>query len=177
MESLQHLLNGALMSRIGGSSPAVTLDIQFLPKSQELFSDSLGELGRSNVFSLRPLLHLLAMLIDSNQQERRTLSSAVTDNDIGQDFLIGMPDVWRRVSIVDCRSNEVFHLIELTLKLHNKIAKVTNPNNFTTRSLSPRRQNNSQQGRKGQIAAKRAYRTRENSKPFGRPLLIPHTEF
>ena len=50
-----------------------------------------------------------------------------------------MPDVWRRVSIVDCRSNEVFHLIELTLKLHNKIAKVTKPNNFTTRSRRPQR--------------------------------------
>jgi hypothetical protein len=113
------------------------------------------------------------MLIDSDQQERRTLSSAITDNHIGQDFLIGMPDVWRRVRIVDCRSNEVFHLIELTLKFHNKIAKVTNPN-FTTRLRSPRRQNNSQQGRKEGITTKE--RTRK-AHLFGRPLLIPHPNF
>jgi len=68
------------------------------------------------------------------------LRSAITDNHIGQDFLVSMPDVWRRISIVDCRGNEVFHLMKLSLKLHNKIAKVTE------------RKSISQQGRKGHKA-------------------------
>jgi len=86
------------------------------------------------------------VLIDSDQQKRRTLSTPITDDHIGQDFLIGMPDVRRRVSIIDCRSNEVFHLMELSLELHNKIAKITKTNNFTTRPRRPQSYNNLQPG-------------------------------
>jgi hypothetical protein len=63
------------------------------------------------------------------------LSSPITDNHIGQDFLIGMPDVRRRISIIDCRGNEVFHLMELSLRLHNKIAKVEKTNKDLGSSL------------------------------------------
>src|SRR5258708_6564328 len=127
------------MPRIRGGSAAVALNIEFFPKSQELSGDSLGEIHWCNVFALRGLLHFLAMLIDTDQQKCGTLSSAISDNHIGQDLLIGMPDVRCRVSIINCSSNEVFHRIELSLnQFHNKITKVAKTDTFI-----------SQQGRKG----------------------------
>jgi hypothetical protein len=112
VKGLQNSLNGPLMSRIGRRSPAILLNAELVPEGEKLLCDLLRELHGLDPAFFSRLLDLLAMLIDPGQKESRPVkSSMVPCDNVGQDLLVGVPDVWLAVCIVNCRCYEVLHSI------------------------------------------------------------------
>ena len=100
------------MSRIGGRRPTVFLDAELVPKGEKFSSDLLGELQGLDSGFLRGLLYFLAMLINPGQKEGRPIKRAVVSgDDVGQNFLVRVPDMRLAVSVINCCGNEVFHSI------------------------------------------------------------------
>ena len=55
----------------------------------------------------RGLLDLLSVLIDAGQKENfLAFEPVIARNDIGQHFLVGVPNVRRRVGVIDRGGNE-----------------------------------------------------------------------
>ena len=95
--------------RRGG--PGIIAEIKFLPERHEFLCGLIDKFLDGDVFSLRGLLDLLAMLIHTGEKERRlSFQPMVSGDDIGKDLLIGMAEMRRGIRVVDrCRNEERLH--------------------------------------------------------------------
>ena len=91
----------------GRFGPVVVLHVEFFPEIDELLSYTFDEFSWRHSSLRSRLLHFLAMLIDTGQKKYfLTLKPVIARKDIGQHHLVGVPDMWRRVRIIDCCGDE-----------------------------------------------------------------------
>ena len=71
--------------------------------------DAFDELSRRDALFGSRLLHFLAVLIDAGQKKNfLAFEPMIARDDIGQNFLVGVTDVRRRVCVIDRRSDVEF---------------------------------------------------------------------
>ena len=110
------------MSGIGRGCPAILLNPEFVPEGEKFLGDLLRKLHGLDPAFLRRLLNFLSMLIDPGQKESRPVKSPmVPGDDVGQDLLIGVPDVRLAICIVNCGCNEVLHSVSRARFCHPRI--------------------------------------------------------
>src|SRR5215469_6812301 len=110
VKRLQYFLNRLLVSRIRGLRPAVFLNSKFLPKRKEFGGDPLCKLQRLKAVFLRGLLDLLPMLINASQKESGSHESSMISRDnVGENFLVRVPDVRIAIRVIDGGCDEIFH--------------------------------------------------------------------
>src|ERR1700719_2125542 len=98
------------MPGIGGSCPTIHLDVEFFPEGEKLLSDTLRELDGLDPALLSSLLDLLPVLIDPSQKKRWPAKGPmISGDDVGQDLLVGVPDVRIAIRVINSGGNEVFH--------------------------------------------------------------------
>src|SRR5437667_4034793 len=108
-ESLQNFLHTFLVKWIGGRRPSVVLHVELFPKINKLLRDALDEFARRNACLRSRLLHLLAVLIDARQEKNFLAFEPMIPRDhIGENFLVSVTDVRRRVRVIDRRGNKKF---------------------------------------------------------------------
>ena len=106
-ESLEHTLHTSFVEILNGSGPSIVAEIEFLPKLHEEGGDLCDELRRLDASLLCGLLHLLAMLIHTSEEEYVAPSeSLVTGNGIGKDLLVGVAYMRCAVGVVDRSGDE-----------------------------------------------------------------------
>jgi len=102
-------LNNFLVSITRGFSPFVISDVEFFPEIDKFLRDSFDEFCRWDARFGWLLLHFLAVLIDTGQKENfLSLEPVIARDDIGQHFFVSMTDMWRRIRVIDRRSDEKF---------------------------------------------------------------------
>src|SRR5213075_2239387 len=106
-QPLQHFLYTFLVQRIGRCCPGVITHIEFVPQRDELFGDSRDKLLRRHSFFLGRLLNLLPVLIDAGKKKYViAFQPAISRDDIGENFFIGMANVRRRIGVIDRSGDE-----------------------------------------------------------------------
>ena len=102
MELLQHGLNHALVPRVRGGGPAVVADVELVPERREMPGDSIDKhLGTESGF-LGTLLHFLSVLVHAGEEKNLTpVQPLKPRHDISQHFFISVPDVRRRVGVIN----------------------------------------------------------------------------
>ena len=101
-EPLQNSLNDFLVPVTGGLCPVVVLHVEFFPEIDKLLRDSFDEFSWRNACFRRGLLDFLAVLIDAGKKKDFfTFEPMIARNHIGQHHLVGVPDVRRRVRVID----------------------------------------------------------------------------
>ena len=95
------------MALAGCLRPVVILHIQLLRKIDELLRNPLDELSRGNACFRCGLLDLLAVLIDTGEEKHIfTFQPVIARDHIGQHHLVSVPDMRRRVRVIDRSSDE-----------------------------------------------------------------------
>ena len=88
------------------SGPRVVFHVELFPKIDKLLRDAFDEFGRRNAFFRGGLLHFLSVLIDAGEKENLlAFQPMITRDDVGQHLFVGVPDVRRRVGVIDRRGD------------------------------------------------------------------------
>ena len=117
LEVGEDALDRLLVQGRGRGGPAIVGNPERLPEGEEFLGDPVGELLRGNPLALRALLNLLAMLVDSREEENLAATlSLEACQDVGEDLLVGVADVGRGVRVIDRRGDEErFHVVGVSL--------------------------------------------------------------
>jgi hypothetical protein len=100
-------LNDFLVPVTRGLRPLVVFHVECFPEIDPLLRDLFDELSWSNSCLRRRLLHFLSVLIDTGEKKHfLTLKPVIARNHIGQDHLVSVSDVRRRVRVIDRGSDE-----------------------------------------------------------------------
>ena len=95
------------MAIAGRLRPVVVLHVEFFPEIDPLLRDLFDELSWRNACFRRGLLDFLSMLIDAGKKKDFfTFEPVIARNHIGQHHLVGVPDVRRRVRVIDGGGDE-----------------------------------------------------------------------
>ena len=95
------------MVRIDRLRPSVVFHIELFPKIDKLLGDAFDEFRWRNARLGRGLLDLLAVLIDAGQIKNFfAFEPMITRDHIGQHFFVSVPDVRRRIRVIDRRGDE-----------------------------------------------------------------------
>ena len=107
MQGSEDSLNAGLVPLISGGSPAIIVDSEFLPESNEFTGIALSEGDDIHSLAISSLLHFLTVLIHPGEEEDVIATeSAIASNDISQDFFVGMSDMRDPVRVVAGGSDE-----------------------------------------------------------------------
>src|SRR4029453_7727185 len=106
-QALQNSLDDFLVSVPRCFSPFIISDVEFLPEIDKFLCDAFDKFSWRNTGFRRGLLHFLAVLIDTGQKENfLSLEPVVTRDHIGQDLLVSVPYMRRRVCVINRRCDK-----------------------------------------------------------------------
>ena len=101
-QALEHALHAAFMEILDSCGPGVVAEIEFFPEREKERGDLGNELRRLDSTFLSGLLHFLAMLIHTGEEENLApVEPLVAGDGVGEDFFVGVADMRRAVCVVD----------------------------------------------------------------------------
>lgn len=111
VQFLQHGLDDPFVARIGSGGPSVIADIELVPEGGEVGGDAIDKGLGAEACGVGAFLDFLAVLIDSSKEvDLATLQPLEASHDVGKHLFIGVPNVGRRVGVVDgCGDVERLH--------------------------------------------------------------------
>src|SRR5205809_4996455 len=106
-ESLQNSSNDFLVAIADRLRPIVVLHVECFRKIEKLLRNALDEFSRKNAGFRSGLLHLLAVLIHTGQEKYIfAFQPMIACDHISKHHLVSVPDVRRRVRVIDRGGDE-----------------------------------------------------------------------